>query len=124
MMVTPIKESPPRGIPAHLFDAVAAMGGTSALAGTGAAPRIASVPWSGPPADRIARAWAVLDTVLDPEVPALSVRDLGIVRDVVAAGDGSNALEIVLTPTYSGCPATEVIERNVLDAIEDRKSVV
>ncbi|OUM03507.1 1,2-phenylacetyl-CoA epoxidase subunit PaaD [Variovorax sp. JS1663] len=64
---------------------------------------------------RIARAWEVLDTVLDPEVPALSVCDLGIVREVVPQADG---LEIVLTPTYSGCPATEVIERSVLDAIE------
>ena len=69
------------------------------------------------PADeaRVARAWAVLDTVLDPEVPALSVCDLGIVREVLPQGDG---LEIVLTPTYSGCPATEVIERSVLDAID------
>ena len=66
---------------------------------------------------RVARAWAVLNTVLDPEVPALSVRDLGIVRDVLErAGDA--ALEIVLTPTYSGCPATEVIEADVLAALE------
>jgi ring-1,2-phenylacetyl-CoA epoxidase subunit PaaD len=50
----------------------------------------------------------VLGTVLDPEVPALSVRDLGIVRDVIDHGD---ELEVVLTPTYSGCPATEVIEQ-------------
>lgn len=64
---------------------------------------------------RIERAWQVLDGVPDPEVPALSVRDLGIVRDVVDHGD---AIEVVLTPTYSGCPATEVIERSVLDAIE------
>ena len=63
---------------------------------------------------RLAEAWAVLATVLDPEVPALSVRDLGIVRDVLDHGD---ALEIVLTPTYSGCPATEVIEHDVLAAI-------
>ena len=118
MMVKPIKGLPPRGIPAHLFDAVTAMGSASALIGTGSAPRVASTPWAGPPAERVARAWAVLDTVLDPEVPALSVRDLGIVRDVVAAEDGSNVLEIVLTPTYSGCPATEVIERGVLDAID------
>ena len=61
------------------------------------------------------RAWDVLGTVLDPEVPALSVRDLGIVRDMVQHGD---ALEVVLTPTYSGCPATEVIERSVIDALE------
>jgi ring-1,2-phenylacetyl-CoA epoxidase subunit PaaD len=66
--------------------------------------------------ERVAQAWAVLDTVLDPEVPALSVRDLGIVRDVVAAPAGGE-LEIVLTPTYSGCPATEVIEQSVLEAI-------
>ena len=65
-------------------------------------------------ASRAERAWAVLDGVPDPEVPALSVRDLGIVRDVLDLGD---SIEIVLTPTYSGCPATEVIERSVLDAI-------
>ena len=56
----------------------------------------------------------MLGTVLDPEVPAVSVRDLGIVRDVI---DHDDALEIVLTPTYSGCPATEVIEHDVLAAI-------
>ena len=66
------------------------------------------------PATRIARAWAVLDTVPDPEVPALSVCDLGIVRDVIDHPDG---LEIVLTPTYSGCPATEVIEQDCLAAL-------
>jgi len=62
------------------------------------------------------RAWQVLAEVPDPEVPALSVRDLGIVRDV-RLRDG--ALEVVLTPTYSGCPATEAIERDVLKAIGD-----
>ena len=67
--------------------------------------------------ERIAGAWVVLDTVPDPEVPALSVRDLGIVRDV-ALTDSNGALEIVLTPTYSGCPATEVIEQSVLEAID------
>ena len=64
---------------------------------------------------RAARAWAVLDAVPDPEVPAISVRELGIVREVNEHGD---ALEIVLTPTYSGCPATEVIERSVCEAID------
>jgi ring-1,2-phenylacetyl-CoA epoxidase subunit PaaD len=64
---------------------------------------------------RVVRAWEVLHGVLDPEVPALSVCDLGIVRGVIAANDG---IEIVLTPTYSGCPATEVIERSVIDAID------
>jgi ring-1,2-phenylacetyl-CoA epoxidase subunit PaaD len=66
-------------------------------------------------ARRVERAWAVLEQVPDPEVPAISVRDLGIVRDVIDRGE---ALEIVLTPTYSGCPATEVIERDVIAAVE------
>jgi len=65
--------------------------------------------------DRIERAWAVLGTVLDPEVPALSICDLGIVRDVIGSSDGR--LEIVLTPTYSGCPATEAIEQGALQAL-------
>ena len=63
---------------------------------------------------RVDAAWRVLATVLDPEVPAVSVCDLGIVRDVIDHDDG---LEIVLTPTYSGCPATEVIEHDILQAI-------
>ena len=68
----------------------------------------------GPADARVARAWSALQTVLDPEVPALSVCDLGIVRDVIAHADG---IEVVLTPTYSGCPATEVIERSVIEAV-------
>jgi ring-1,2-phenylacetyl-CoA epoxidase subunit PaaD len=64
---------------------------------------------------RVDRAWAVLDEVLDPEVPVLSVLDLGIVRDVVDAGE---ALEVVVTPTYSGCPATEVIEQSIVEALD------
>ena len=64
---------------------------------------------------RAQAAWALLDSVLDPEVPALSLRDLGIVRKVVEV---SSRLQVVLTPTYSGCPATEVITASVLEAIE------
>ena len=66
-------------------------------------------------ATRVERAWEVLGTVLDPEVPAISVRDLGIVRDVI---DHGGELEVVLTPTYSGCPATEVIEQSVTEALD------
>lgn len=67
-------------------------------------------------AGRAARAWAVLDQVPDPEVPVLSVCDLGMVRSVDLTADGT--LEVVLTPTYSGCPATEMIERSVIDALD------
>lgn len=64
---------------------------------------------------RAARAWRVLESVLDPEVPAVSVVDLGIVREVI---DHGGELEVVLTPTYSGCPATEAIEQAVCAALE------
>jgi ring-1,2-phenylacetyl-CoA epoxidase subunit PaaD len=64
---------------------------------------------------RLEAAWSVLDGVPDPEVPAVSLRELGIVRDIVLHDD---AIEVVLTPTYSGCPATEVINENVRSALE------
>ncbi len=70
------------------------------------------------PGGRVAQAWAVLDTVLDPEVPALSLCDLGVVREVIPSGVAAGGLEVVLTPTYSGCPATEVIAANVVQALE------
>ena len=69
-----------------------------------------------PVASRAERAWQVLAGVPDPEVPAISVVELGIVRAVREDGD---ALEVVLTPTYSGCPATEVIESSVLAALDE-----
>jgi ring-1,2-phenylacetyl-CoA epoxidase subunit PaaD len=64
---------------------------------------------------RTERAWATLDEVPDPEVPVLSVRDLGIVRELRVDASGLN---VVLTPTYSGCPATEVIADSVRGALE------
>jgi ring-1,2-phenylacetyl-CoA epoxidase subunit PaaD len=56
---------------------------------------------------RIARAWSALHSVEDPEIPGISIADLGIIRFVNPLDDGS--LEIGLSPTYTGCPATEVI---------------
>ena len=58
---------------------------------------------------------AVLDTVMDPEVPVLSVRELGIVRDVLV--DDRDGVTVVVTPTYSGCPAIQVIEHDILAAL-------
>ena len=55
--------------------------------------------------------WAVLRSVMDPEIPVVSVVDLGIVRDVSAS-------EVTITPTYSGCPATEVIERSIRESLD------
>lgn len=57
-----------------------------------------------------------LSEVADPEIPVLSITDLGIVRDVAV----NDTVTVELSPTYSGCPATEVIEQSVVDALSDR----
>lgn len=64
-------------------------------------------------------AWRVLRDVMDPEIPVLSIVDLGIVRSVrvETAPDGSDVLRVALTPTYSGCPATDVIRSSVVRAL-------
>ena len=62
-------------------------------------------------------AWDVLAEVADPEIPVLSVLDLGIVRDVDESADGRR-VTVTITPTYSGCPATEVIARDVRAALQ------
>ena len=58
---------------------------------------------------------AVLAEVPDPEIPAVSVVDLGIVRSIAPSG---NNFAVVITPTYTGCPATEVIRRSIRDALD------
>jgi ring-1,2-phenylacetyl-CoA epoxidase subunit PaaD len=60
--------------------------------------------------------WRVLEDVMDPEIPVLSIVELGIVRYVDWAADGR--LCVGLTPTYSGCPATDVIRRSVREALD------
>ena len=62
----------------------------------------------------------ILETINDPEVPVLSVPDLGIVRNVITFHDtssGDSGIEIVITPTYSGCPAMDVISMNIKMAL-------
>jgi ring-1,2-phenylacetyl-CoA epoxidase subunit PaaD len=54
--------------------------------------------------------WHILEEVKDPEVPVLSILDLGIVRDVKTSG---NKIDITITPTYSGCPAMDVISMDI-----------
>jgi len=60
------------------------------------------------------RVWSILRGVADPEIPVISIVDLGIVRHVAVDGLG---IEIGLTPTYSGCPATDVIRELVAEAM-------
>jgi ring-1,2-phenylacetyl-CoA epoxidase subunit PaaD len=66
-------------------------------------------------ADVLARARAALEQVCDPEIPVLTIADLGVLRSVDLASDG--AIEATITPTYSGCPAMDVIGFEVRAAL-------
>jgi len=61
--------------------------------------------------------WAVLEDLADPEIPVISLRELGILREVRA---GVGGLEVVITPTYSGCPAMSQIEDDLRSTLEKR----
>jgi ring-1,2-phenylacetyl-CoA epoxidase subunit PaaD len=61
---------------------------------------------------------ARVGAVTDPEIPTLSIEDLGIVRGV-EADEAAGAVRVRITPTYSGCPAMEVIARDIVDAAAD-----
>ena len=65
---------------------------------------------------REAPIWQILETVPDPEVPVLSVLDLGIVRDVKISDNG---IEVIITPTYTGCPAMDMITVNIKLALAE-----
>jgi ring-1,2-phenylacetyl-CoA epoxidase subunit PaaD len=54
--------------------------------------------------------WQLLETIPDPEIPVLTIVDLGIVRDVLSTNEG---VEIIITPTYNGCPAMDMISMNI-----------
>jgi ring-1,2-phenylacetyl-CoA epoxidase subunit PaaD len=54
--------------------------------------------------------WLILETVTDPEVPVLTITDLGIVRDIQINGE---EIEVIITPTYTGCPAMDMIAMNI-----------
>jgi ring-1,2-phenylacetyl-CoA epoxidase subunit PaaD len=65
-----------------------------------------------------AQVWAWLASVPDPEIPVISVVDLGIVRDVAFEGaQGDETCVVTITPTYSGCPAMQVIAEDVENAL-------
>ena len=57
----------------------------------------------------------ILDAVKDPEIPVLSIWDLGILQDIECDADGS--IEVIITPTYSGCPAMAQISEDIADCL-------
>ena len=54
--------------------------------------------------------WKLLNTIPDPEIPVISIVELGVVRDVTIQG---SEVEIIITPTYTGCPATNFFEKDI-----------
>ncbi len=60
--------------------------------------------------------WEVLSTVTDPEIPVATIVGMGIVRDVEVS---SEKVTVTITPTYSGCPAMEVMEQDIRTALSD-----
>lgn len=67
----------------------------------------------------LARTWEALRTVHDPEIPVLNIVEMGLVREVahLPTDVGAGGIRVVITPTFSGCPALHVIEENVATAV-------
>lgn len=61
------------------------------------------------------KAWSIAATVVDPEIPVLTIADLGILRDVTE--DDQKRVHVQITPTYSGCPAMEAIRQDLVDVL-------
>lgn len=57
----------------------------------------------------------ILGSVTDPEIPVLTLEDLGVIRDVLVDGD---AVEVKITPTYSGCPATDTMAQDIRQTLK------
>ncbi len=62
--------------------------------------------------------WEILEAVPDPEIPVISIVELGVVRDVKIINE---QLKVTITPTYTGCPAMDMISVMIKAALEDRK---
>ena len=67
-------------------------------------------------ADLRQRAWDAASAVVDPEIPVLTIADLGVLREVTLRDDGG--VEVAITPTYSGCPAMNMIALEIELALE------
>ncbi|HET8795574.1 MAG TPA: 1,2-phenylacetyl-CoA epoxidase subunit PaaD [Arthrobacter sp.] len=75
------------------------------------------------PADAAAaKAWDIAATVCDPEIPVLTIEDLGILRETKVDDDGAGteSVQVTITPTYSGCPAMDAIRDDVITALASK----
>lgn len=66
--------------------------------------------------DPTERVWQALEGVMDPEIPVVSVVDMGIIR---AVGVGVEGVTVTMTPTFSGCPALDVMRRDIMAAVRE-----
>lgn len=66
--------------------------------------------------EQVQKIWKLLEEVFDPEVPVLTILDLGVVRDVKQIGE---TFEVIISPTYSGCPAMNMIEVNIKAILQE-----
>jgi ring-1,2-phenylacetyl-CoA epoxidase subunit PaaD len=64
----------------------------------------------------VEEAWKALETVVDPEIPVVSLVEMGIVQDVLRMDDGT--LKIVITPTFAGCPALHVMQKDIINTLK------
>lgn len=62
--------------------------------------------------------WTALETVVDPEIPVLTIADLGILQDVVI-DDETAHVQVMITPTYNGCPAMDMISIHIKAALQE-----
>ena len=60
--------------------------------------------------------WDALNQVKDPEIPVVSLVEMGIIRNVTIAGD--NSVTVIITPTFAGCPALQVMKTDIVDALK------
>ncbi len=66
--------------------------------------------------DRLAGVYAALDRVTDPEIPVITIGEMGMVADVRIEGD---AVMVDMTPTFAGCPALDVIQSDIVRAVQE-----
>lgn len=59
---------------------------------------------------------SLLSKIPDPEIPVINIKDLGVLRDVIVT---ENEVEVVITPTYSGCPAMKQIEQDIISTLKE-----
>src|SRR4051812_17018212 len=68
--------------------------------------------------DSLQKIWTALENVKDPEIPVLSVVDMGIITSVEMADTGAEEVRIVITPTFVGCPAIGVIKTTIYEEVK------